>query len=156
MKVELLVIHCTATPEGRDVTGDDVRHWHTDPIEKGGRGWRQVGYRHLIRFNGVETLVPDNGDENIDANEITNGAFGVNAKSIHICYVGGMDRARKFGKDTRTSLQKTLMKKIVIDYIQKFPWIKVCGHYKVNQTNCPDFPVESWLKEIGVESKNIL
>lgn len=28
MKLKYLVIHCTATPEGRDVTADDVDMWH--------------------------------------------------------------------------------------------------------------------------------
>lgn len=36
--MKYLVIHCTATPEGREVSATDIRHWHTDPVSKGGRG----------------------------------------------------------------------------------------------------------------------
>ena len=41
--MKYLVLHCTATPEGREVTSGEIRHWHTDPVKKGGRGWKQVG-----------------------------------------------------------------------------------------------------------------
>lgn len=28
--MKYLVLHCTATKEGREVTSDEIRHWHTD------------------------------------------------------------------------------------------------------------------------------
>ena len=93
MRVEYLIIHCTATKEGKRVTGDDIKNWHLSPVSEGGRGWRQVGYRQLIRLDGIERLVGDNGDEFIDPWEITNGVAGFNNKSIHICYVGGLDES---------------------------------------------------------------
>ena len=54
--LQYLVIHCTATPEGREVSAADIRRWHTSPPSEGGRGWKQVlnpkpsGYKsyHLI------------------------------------------------------------------------------------------------------------
>ena len=49
-KMKYLVIHCTATPEGREVTAADIRHWHCDPPAKGGRGWKQVGYTDLVHL----------------------------------------------------------------------------------------------------------
>ena len=30
-KLKYLVIHCTATPEGREVSGAEIRAWHTNP-----------------------------------------------------------------------------------------------------------------------------
>ena len=48
-----LVIHCTATPEGREVTAADIRAWHTNPTSKGGRGWKQVGYTDLFHLDGT-------------------------------------------------------------------------------------------------------
>ena len=36
-KLKYLVIHCTATPEGREVSGAEIRAWHTNPVSKGGR-----------------------------------------------------------------------------------------------------------------------
>ena len=66
-KLKYLVLHCTATPEGREVTADDIRRWHTAPVAAGGRGWRQVGYTDLIHLDGtVERLVDNNEDANDD------------------------------------------------------------------------------------------
>lgn len=73
-QLKRLVIHCTATPEGREVTKTDIFHWHTDPVSKGGRGWRQVGYTDLIHLDGrVERLVGNNEDAWVDPWEVTNG-----------------------------------------------------------------------------------
>ena len=46
-KLKYLVIHCTATPEGREVSSADIRKWHTSPVAQGGRGWKPVSYTHL-------------------------------------------------------------------------------------------------------------
>ena len=41
-RMKYLVLHCTATPEGREVTSKEIRHWHTDPVSKGG-AWLEAG-----------------------------------------------------------------------------------------------------------------
>ena len=103
MKKELkyLVIHCTATPENREVKASDIREWHTAPPPKG-RGWQQVGYTDLFHLDGtVERLVANNEDDWVDNWEITNGATGYNSVSRHVVYVGGCDK-EMHPKDTRT------------------------------------------------------
>ena len=78
-KLKYLVIHCTATPEGREVSSADIRKWHTSPVAQGGRGWKQVGYTDLFHLNGgVERLVENNEDAQVDPWEVTNGAKGYN------------------------------------------------------------------------------
>ena len=44
------MIHCTATPEGREVSSADIRHWHCDPKPRG-NGWKQVGYTDTNYFS---------------------------------------------------------------------------------------------------------
>jgi N-acetylmuramoyl-L-alanine amidase len=71
-KLKYLVIHCTATPEGREVSSADIRKWHTSPVAQGGRGWKQVGYTDLFHLNGgVERLVENNEDAQVDPWEAT-------------------------------------------------------------------------------------
>ena len=108
-KLERLVIHCTATPPGREVSAADIRRWHTAPVSQGGRGWRQVGYTDLIHLDGsVERLVPNNEDRTVDPWEITNGACGYNATtSRHIAYAGGVAADGTTPCDTRTPQQKS-------------------------------------------------
>jgi len=37
-----VIIHCSATPEGRDVSLDTIRQWHIK------RGWSDIGYHYVI------------------------------------------------------------------------------------------------------------
>lgn len=106
-ELKYLVIHCTATPEGRDVSAAEIRRWHTAPVSQGGRGWKQVGYTDLVHLNGsVERLVANNEDAWVDDWEVTNGAAGYNGVSRHIVYAGGVAKDGKTAKDTRTEAQK--------------------------------------------------
>ncbi len=150
--LQYLVIHCTATKPGREVTSDEIRHWHTDPVSKGGRGWKQVGYTDMIHLNGdVERLVNNNEDAKVDPWEITNGAKGYNAISRHIVYVGGADAKNvKKAKDTRTPEQKEALRRYVLDFHKRFPKVKIIGHREVAAKDCPSFDVQEWLKEIGI------
>lgn len=145
-KLKYLVIHCTDTPAGREVSAADIRQWHTSPVSKGGRGWKQVGYTDLIHLDGrVERLVSNNEDANVDPWEITNGAAGYNSVSRHIVYVGGK------GGDTRTKAQREALEKYIKDFHRRFPDVKIIGHNELANKACPSFDVQKWLKEIGLK-----
>lgn len=153
-RLERLVIHCTATPEGREVSGSDIRHWHTDPVCKGGRGWKQVGYTDLIHLDGtVERLVMNNEDAEVDACEVTNGAKGYNRTSRHVVYAGGCD-ARMRPKDTRTAAQRAALAAYVRDFHRRFPGVLIVGHNELDASKaCPSFDVRAWLREIGIKQE---
>lgn len=150
-KLGYLILHCTATPEGREVSSEEIRRWHTSPVSKGGRGWKQVGYTDMIHLDGmVERLVENNEDAKVDPWEITNGAKGYNSISRHVVYVGGVAVDGKTPKDTRTSLQKTALVNYVKDFHRRFPNVKIIGHREIAAKACPSFDVGKWLKEIGI------
>ncbi len=149
-KLQYLVIHCTATPEGREVSAADIRRWHTSPAPVG-RGWKQVGYTDLFHLDGcVERLVANNEDANVDPWEITNGATGYNSISRHIVYAGGCDAGMK-PKDTRTAAQKEALRKYVLDFHARHPAVKIVGHNQLAAKACPSFDVAAWLLEIGIK-----
>ena len=153
-KMKYLVIHCTATPEGREVSQSDIRHWHTDPVSKGGRGWKQVGYTDLIHLDGtVERMVQNNEDAEVDPWEVTNGAAGYNSVSRHIVYVGGVAKDGKTAKDTRTLEQKRALVHYVRDFHARFPQIRIVGHRELPGVRkaCPSFDVQQWLQAIGIK-----
>lgn len=144
-KIQYLIIHCTDTPAGREITAADIRYWHTSPPPKG-RGWKQVGYTDMIHLDGrVERLVANNEDGIVDPWEITNGVAGINYLAQHIVYVGGGS-----GKDTRTPAQHEALKKYVLDFVKRFPGTKVKGHNEFAKKACPCFDVQTWLKSIGL------
>lgn len=151
-KLLRLVIHCTATPEGREVSSAEIRAWHTNPVSKGGRGWKQVGYTDMIHLDGrVERLVANNEDSMVDSWEVTNGAAGYNSTSRHIVYVGGCDKQLR-AKDTRTNEQLRTMAQYVREFHKIFPKVEICGHRDLPgvKKTCPSFDVKQWLKSIGI------
>lgn len=152
-ELKYLVIHCTATPEGREVTGDDIRRWHTSPAPEG-RGWKQVGYTDMIHLDGrIERLVDNNEDAHVDTWEVTNGAKGYNTISRHVVYVGGCEAHSLNPKDTRTPAQLRAMEGYVKDFHRRFPDVKIIGHNEIAAKACPSFDVQKWMKTIGIYNK---
>lgn len=123
-----LVVHCSATPEGRDIDIETIRGWHKQ------QGWRDVGYHYVVKLDGaVQKGRPDA--------EIGSHVAGHNATTIGICYVGGLAKDAKTAKDTRTAAQKAALKKLLIDLKVKHPKAKIVGHRdfpKVAKA-CPSF-----------------
>lgn len=157
-KLKYLVIHCTATPEGREVSKEDIEQWHIKE-----RGWSRVGYSDLIHLDGsLENLVPFDQDNDVDPWEITNGASGFNSIARHVCYVGGAKTHKPPNvdhfplMDTRTPEQKQSLAVYVRYMILRHPEIKVCGHNQLSNKGCPSFIVPKWLTDIGIDPKNIL
>lgn len=147
---QYLVIHCTATPVGREVSSADIRRWHTSP-QPIGRGWKQVGYTDMIHLDGtVERLVENDEDAYVDGFEITNGVAGFNSACRHIVYVGGLSADGKKSMDTRTQQQKDSLKRYVLDFHRRFPSVKIVGHNQLASKACPSFDVSVWIKSIGL------
>jgi len=150
--LKYLVLHCTATPEGREVKSEEIRQWHTGPVSKGGRGWKQVGYTDMFHLDGtVERLVRNNEDAVVDNWEITNGAAGYNSVSRHIVYVGGLEQKTMKAKDTRTPSQLKAMEKYVTQFHKQFPNVKIVGHNELSDKDCPCFDVQEWLSQLGIQ-----
>ena len=149
--MKYLVIHCTATPEGREVSSAEIRRWHTSPPPVG-RGWKQIGYTDLFHLDGkIERLVDNNEDAQVDPWEMTNSAAGYNSVSRHIVYVGGCNNKTMQPKDTRTEAQREALKRYVVDFHHRFPQIRIVGHHELNPSKaCPSFDVPSWLRAIGI------
>lgn len=146
--VKYLVIHCTATPEGRRISSDDIRRWHLKE-----NGWEQVGYTDMIHLDGtVERLVKNNDDAYVDGWEITNGVRGYNRNSRHVVYVGGLARNGRTAKDTRTSAQIKALINICKNFRKTAPNARILGHRDLdNKKDCPSFDVKTFLQEIGLK-----
>lgn len=144
-KLKYLVLHCTDTMPGREVSSEELRHWHTDPKPRG-NGWKQVGYRGMFHINGEQKeLVPNNNDGIVDPWEVTNGAAGYNSQCEHWVYVGG------HGGDTRTLKQKQAMAVAVKAFHERNPQVLIVGHNYLNPgKSCPSFDVQAWLRSIGI------
>ena len=146
-ELNYLIIHCTATPEGREVTSDDIRKWHLSKPPQG-RGWKQVGYSDLIHLDGViENLVKYDENNWVESGEITNGATNYNGVSRHIVYAGGCDKQGK-PKDTLTQKQYESLANYIKIFLYNHPNCKVIGHNQVAAKACPSFKVNEKFADI--------
>lgn len=135
--IKELIIHCTATPEGRVTTVADVTSWHKQ------RGFNTIGYHWLIGLNGeIWKGRP----------ESVSGAHceGHNAISIGICYVGGLAKDGKTAKDTRTPAQIASMLKLIKELKTRYVRVSIHGHNEFANKACPSFNVKEWCKNNGI------
>jgi N-acetylmuramoyl-L-alanine amidase len=120
-----IIIHCTATPEGREVSREEVRKWHLQ------RGFTDIGYHYLILLDGKT-------EKGRDEASIGAHCEGHNYCSIGVCYVGGCDQAMK-PKDTRTAAQKNALVNLLKVLKAKYPAATIHGHREFAQKACPCF-----------------
>jgi N-acetylmuramoyl-L-alanine amidase len=106
--IKTIFIHCTA---GYGDVNSMKRFWQS-------MGWRSPGYHLVVKLDGtIEAVHPFNLP--------ANGVKGQNANSIHISYIGGVDRANvNKAVDTRTAQQKWGLVNAIVSAIQ---WIETNG-----------------------------
>lgn len=125
-----IVIHCAATPEGRDVSVDTIRQWHKD------KGWKDIGYHYVVKLDGsIEAGRPEA--------QVGAHVEGHNTGTLGVVYVGGVAKDGKTAKDTRTPAQKAALIDLVKSLLTKYPSIKkVTGHNQYSSKACPSFDVQ--------------
>ena len=135
-KIDLIVIHCSATRVDRTLTAFDLETLHRR------RGFNGTGYHYYIRKDGTTLLTRP--IERIGAH-----VKGFNASSIGICYEGGLD-AKGRAKDTRTPEQRSSMHLLVAQLLKRFKNnICICGHRDLSPDLNGDGLIEpeEWVKE---------
>ena len=134
-KINEIILHCTATKEGKEFHASDVDRWHK------AKGWKMIGYHYFIALDG--TIEKGRPVEMVGAHTV-----GHNANSIGIVYCGGLDSDGK-PKDTRTPEQKESMYLLVYQLLNIYGLsIKdVTAHYMWANKACPCFKIEDFRKE---------
>lgn len=134
-----IALHCAATREGQDIDIADVRRWHK------AQGWSDVGYHFFYKLDGTEQI---GRPVEVAGAHVS----GHNARSIGLCYAGGVAADGKTPKDTRTPAQKAAMERRLRDLKKRFPAARIRGHrdFPGVAKACPSFDVAAWLKEIGL------
>lgn len=135
-QITQIIIHCSATPEGKDYTVADIDRWHK------ARGFKMIGYHYVIYRDGsIHTGRPL---EMVGAH-----CTGHNTHSIGICYIGGIAPNGR-AKDTRTPAQKEALRKLIYDLRHQPPSpliphpssLEVHGHREFANKDCPCFDVQ--------------
>jgi N-acetylmuramoyl-L-alanine amidase len=185
MQLENLIIHCTATPEGKNVIADEIRQWHLGPSDRGGglvrykgkiiyknnlpneeiggvsvktlrgRGWSRVGYSDLIMLDG--TLINLTPFDQNDEVDYNEMTWGVQGLNGVSRHIvyAGGCDKKMNPKDTRTLAQRNTLKTYVEYTVLRHPNIKIAGHNNFAAKACPSFVVSDWLEQISIKEKNI-
>jgi hypothetical protein len=149
-RIDMIVIHCSATPNGKHFTAEQIDDWHAarnfkrDPELAKHSNLKHVGY-HLINYiSGV--AVRGRLDRETGAH-----AAGYNSRSISICMIG----------TDRFSVEQWQLLHRRVDLLRdRFPNIKrIVGHRDLSVDlnedgvitsdewckTCPGFDVATWL-----------
>jgi N-acetylmuramoyl-L-alanine amidase len=137
LPIKFLTIHCSAMPEGRNATVDEM-----NAIAQ--QKFKQRSYHWLVLLDGTKV-------RNIPDNQRGAHVGGHNTGNIGICYIGGLRRVggKLVGADTRTEGQKQALRELVAEYKKLYPGIKVRGHRDWSPDLDGDGKIEKheWLKD---------
>lgn len=128
MKITKFVIHCSDTPNDRDISAADIHRWHLE------RGWSGIGYHKVIKRDGTI----ENGRP-----EFWSGAHakGNNRNSLGVCLIG---------RDRFADVQLHNLCKLLTEWQQRYPAADIYGHYNLDSSKtCPNFDVKAWWQEHG-------
>ena len=130
-----IIVHCSATPEGKDFTVADIDRWHR------ARGFDGIGYHYVVRLDG--TVQAGRAIERAGAH-----CLRPNAHSIGVCYIGGVAKDGRTPKDTRTDKQKAALVRLLTKLRQQFPTARIHGHRDFAAKACPSFDATTEYKSI--------
>ena len=126
-KIELLVIHCTASRPNQSIPFEKLDKMHK------ARGWKCCGYHYYITRDGQ--LHQGRPEDMVGAH-----ARHYNAHSIGICYEGGLDEKGR-AVDTRTPAQRHAMIALLRSLKEDYPDAEIVGHCELEGVHkaCPCF-----------------
>ena len=127
-KIDLIVVHCSATRENRSYT---VKQLIRDHVKRFGF----TGYHYYVTRDG--TVYQTRHEQLVGAH-----ARGYNAHSLGVCYEGGLDSRGK-PADTRTPRQRSALLDLLRCLKRKHPDARVVGHRDLPgvHKDCPCFDV---------------
>ena len=134
-KINEIIVHCAATPEGKNFKAADIDRWHRE------RKMKCIGYHYVVDLDG--TVEPGRPESEIGAH-----CLGHNQYSIGVCYVGGLAADGKIPKDTRTATQKEALLALLKKLRAKYPNASIHGHRDFAAKACPSFDATTEYKNI--------
>ena len=130
-EIRRVILHCSATREGQDVSAKTIKRWHTSPP----RNWSDIGYHYVIRLDGTI----ERGRSIYRPGAHTKGH---NADSVGVCYIGGVQENGKTPKDTMTEAQERSFRALYSALCIVFDDPSLHGHNEFSTKACPSFKVE--------------
>lgn len=145
--IKYIAIHCSA---GFGLIPAIEKFWYKT------LGWKNPGYHIIIYEDGTKWFVTKNGSyssdqSKLDLSKVTNGIAGFNSSSVHISYIGGVEKTNTSkAKDTRTYAQiraigeSILLVQKILQKTQATRDIKIQGHRDFSPDKNKNGVIDSW------------
>lgn len=133
--IKYIVIHCTASTVNAKI--EAIQMYWRNTLK-----WKNNGYHYIINRDGTYQLLTP-------LDKISNGVKNHNKNSIHISYIGGINKEGK-PIDNRTLQQKETILFLLRELKRKFPTAIIQGHrdFPNVKKDCPCFDAREEYQEI--------
>ena len=129
-KITRIFVHCTATYQS-NTTEESLRK------EFKRKGWKNPGYHYVVKPDGdLIFMHPEN--------QVANGVANYNKNSIHVAWIGGIDKEHPNGIDNRTPEQKSTLFDLLVKLKQKYKDAIIMGHRDISPDLNHNGVVDPW------------
>lgn len=129
-KITRIFVHCTASWQS-STTEASLR------AEFRAKGWKNPGYHWVIFPNGRILKM-------LDEAYVANGVADYNKHSIHVAWVGGIDKEHPQGIDNRTLDQKVALFDLLTKLKLKYKDAYILGHRDISPDLNHNGVVDPW------------
>lgn len=137
--INKLIIHCSASPNGRHYDIEDIDNWHkerrfkrsSNAIKKHRDDLESVGYHYVITVDG-------DIQQGRSIKERGAHVRGQNTDSIGVCMIG---------EGQYSAEQWKALKLVAMGILHEYPNIEIYGHrHFTDKKTCPCFSVDEWIQ----------
>lgn len=128
--ISRIFVHCTASWQGT-TTLESLK------AEFKAKGWKNPGYHWVIFPEGHVVQL-------LDEAKVANGVKNYNSHSIHVAWVGGIDKDHPKGIDNRTGIQKLALFDLLTKIKMRYKNAIILGHRDISPDLNHNGVIDSW------------
>jgi N-acetyl-anhydromuramyl-L-alanine amidase AmpD len=125
-----IFVHCTASWQ-HSTTVESLK------AEFKRKGWAYPGYHWVVFPDGKVVKL-------LDESKVANGVKGYNPNSIHVAWVGGIDKENPEGIDNRTPEQKLALFDLLVKIKLRYKDAMILGHRDISPDLNHNGVVDAW------------
>jgi len=129
-RITRIFVHCTASYQ-HNTTEASLR------AEFKAKKWKNPGYHYVVKTDGNIICM-------LDEAKVANGVAGYNSNSIHVAWIGGIDKQHPKGIDNRTAAQKVALFDLLTKLKLRFPDAQIMGHRDISPDLNHNGVIDPW------------